>query len=172
MSRGSGTRSPLFLILFRFLNSFLTQMLTSSLCLRDSPENLGSPSMYLVRPLNTALVVWNIFTARGPVAEVARNTCASLPLAIGWSIVSISPFSISLCRARRVERSNTWSKTLLSTHSKGPLPMTPCRACSMSSNIRLYLGSEIHSCFLSDLIMMSGSSSSQSSSEGIFSPEE
>ena len=125
LSRGSGTRSPLLLILFRFLNSFLTQMLTSSLCLRERPENLGSPSMYFVRPLNTALVVWNIFTARGPLAEVALNTCASLPLAMGWSIVSISPFSISLCSASRVERSKTWSKTLLSTHSKGPLPITP-----------------------------------------------
>ena len=81
--------------------------------------------MYFVRPLNTALVVWNIFTARGPLVEVARNTWASLPLAMGWSIVSISPFSISLCSASRVERSKTWSKTLLSTHSKGPLPITP-----------------------------------------------
>ena len=166
---GSGTRSPLLLILFRFLNSFLTQMLTSSLCLRERPENLGSPSMYLVSPLKTALVC-GISSPRGPLAEVARKTWASLPLAMGWSIVSISPFSISLWTARSVERSKTWSKTL-STHSKGPLPITPCSACSMSSNILLYLGSDIHSCFLSDLISESGSGSSQSSSGGICSPK-
>ena len=83
LKRGSGTRRPLFLILFRFLNSLRTQMLTSSLWRLDSPEKRGSPSMYLASPLNTALVVWKIFTAIGPLAEVARKTWASFPLAMG-----------------------------------------------------------------------------------------
>ena len=68
---GSGTLIPCLRILFRFLNSFLTQMLTSSLCLLERPENLGSPSMYFARPLKTAFVVWKIFTAMGPLGCVA-----------------------------------------------------------------------------------------------------